>query len=140
MADVRIDIDWKDKMSFDANIQGHTIALDADSSVGGEDRGPRPKALLLVGLAGCTGMDVISILKKMRVVPDDLNIAVEADSTTEHPKHYNSMKIIYTFTGKDLPKDKLEKAVSLSQDRYCGVSFMLGKTAEIKHEIIIKEA
>ncbi len=139
MADVKIDIDYKGKMTFDAHVQGHTIALDADAKVGGEDRGPRPKALLLVGLAGCTGMDVVSILKKMRVEFDDLNVAVEADSTDEHPKYYHQMKIIYTFTGQDLPMDKLEKAVSLSQERYCGVSFMLGKASEIAHEIVVKE-
>lgn len=140
MADVKIDIDWKGKMSFDANVQGHKITLDAHEGVGGEDRGPRPKALLMVSLAGCTGMDVVSILKKMRVELDDLNIAVEADSTEEHPKYYHSMKLIYTFVGKNLPLEKLEKAVNLSQDRYCGVNFMLGKTAEITYEIVVKEA
>jgi putative redox protein len=69
-----------------------------------------------------------------------LNIAVEADSTDEHPKYYHSMKVIYTFTGKDLPMEKLEKAVNLSQERYCGVNYMLGKAAEISHEIVVKEA
>lgn len=140
MADAKIDIDWKGKMTFDAHVNGHTIALDADAAVGGEDRGPRPKALLMVGLAGCTGMDVISILNKMRVAIDDLNIAVEADMTDEHPKYYHAMKIIYTFTGKDLPLDKLEKAVNLSQERYCGVNYMLGKSSEITYEIVVKEA
>jgi putative redox protein len=82
-------------------------------------------------------MDVISILRKMRVEPEYFNVVVLAESTNEHPMYYKKIHIEYQFRGKDLPMDKLEKAVNLSQERYCGVSFMLGKASEITSEIKI---
>ncbi len=139
MATTKIDLNWKSKMAFDAHINGHVIPLDADERVGGMDIGPRPKPLILVALGGCTGMDVVSILGKMRVVPDDFNVSVSGELTEEHPKYFNKIHITYSFKGKDLPLDKLEKAVTLSQEQYCGVTAMLNKVAEITHEIIIEE-
>ena len=132
-----VDCTLKGKMAFEAEVNGFKLMIDAAPEVGGENRGPRPKPLLLVSLAGCTGMDVISILRKMRVEPDYFNIKVEAEPTHEHPKTYSSFHIIYEFKGNDLPMEKLEKAVNLSQDRYCGVSDLLKKGAEITHEIKI---
>jgi putative redox protein len=134
-----LDLNWTGKMSFEAEMDGHKVILDADPSVGGEDKGVRPKPLMLLSLAGCTGMDVISILKKMRVEVDDFNVRVEADMTEEHPKHYTKMHVIYTFKGKDLPKDKIEKAVTLSDEKYCGVSTVYRKALELTHEIRIEE-
>ena len=131
----QISLNWKEQMTFEAEVNGNTLTIDADASVGGRDLGPRPKPLLLVALAGCTGMGVISILGKMRVTPEDFNVKVEADMTEEHPKYYDKIRIVYEFKGKDLPMDKLEKAVSLSQERYCGVSAMLEKSSELSHEI-----
>lgn len=130
---------WKGEMSFEAEVTGHKMMIDAAEAVGGKNRGPRPKPLMLVALSGCTAMDVISILKKMRVTPDEFSVDVEANDTEEHPKHYDAFTIYYKFKGKDLPKDKIEKAVNLSQERYCGVSHMLSKAADIKHEIIIED-
>lgn len=135
----KVEVTWKEEMAFETEVNNHKITIDADEKVGGKDRGPRPKPLSLASLGGCTGMDVISILGKMRVAVDSFRISVDADSTDEHPKHYNKIHISYIFKGKDLPMEKLEKAVNLSQDRYCGVSFMLGKAAEITHEIIIED-
>jgi len=135
----KIECNWKEKMAFEAIVNDHKIMIDANESVGGEDKGPRPKPLMLVSLAGCTGMDVVSILKKMRVDFDDFSVSVEGELTDEHPKYYNAIKVIYTFKGKDLPKEKLEKAVNLSKERYCGVSVLLAKGAEISYEIIIEE-
>jgi len=129
-----------DNMAFEMDLNGHRFIMDANESVGGNNLGPRPKPLLLAGLIGCTGMDVVSILKKMKVELDDLNISVEADATTEHPKVYENIKLIYKFRGRDLPMDKLEKAVTLSQDRYCGVTAMLRKATDITHEIIIEDS
>jgi putative redox protein len=139
MAKTTINLSWKEKMTFDAEVNGHIIPLDADAAVGGEDRGPRPKPLTLVSLGGCTGMDVISILNKMRVEPEDFSVNVSGELTDEHPKYFNKIHIVYTFKGEDLPMDKLEKAISLSQDRYCGVTAMLNKAAEITHEIVIEK-
>lgn len=135
----KVDVKWTDKMSFEATVNEHKIVLDAMESVGGEDKGPRPKGLLLVSLGGCTGMDVVSMLKKMRVEFDSFSVEVEGELTEEHPKYYHTITINYFFKGKDLPMEKLEKAVSLSQDRYCGVTAMLEKAAKIEHKIIVEE-
>lgn len=135
----KIEVKWTEKMSFDATVNDHKIVLDAMEAVGGEDKGPRPKPLLLVSLGGCTGMDVVSMLKKMRVEFDYFNVEVEGELTEEHPKYYHTITINYIFKGKDLPMEKLEKAVNLSQDRYCGVTAMLEKAATIKHNIIVED-
>lgn len=129
---------WKGNMLFDAEVSGHHILLDALPAVGGEDKGARPKELMMAALAGCTGMDVVSILKKMRVEFTGLNIRVESEMTEEHPKHYRKMHIIYEFTGDNLSEEQLRKAIELSQDRYCGVSFMYRKAMEVTYEIVIK--
>ena len=134
-----INVAWTGDMGFEAEVNDFKIKLDADEKVGGNNQGPRPKALTLVALAGCTGMDVVSILAKMRVVPEDFDVQVSGELTEEHPKYYDKIHIIYYFKGKDLPMAKLEKAINLSQDRYCGVSAMLGKAAEITHEIVVEE-
>jgi putative redox protein len=130
-----IDVNWTGEMSFEASIGEYKISIDADPSVGGQNKGPKPKPLMMVSLAGCTGMDVISILKKMRVEHGGLNIKVEGELTDDHPKKYTKMKVIYEFKGKDLPMDKLQKAVDMSKDKYCGVSASLKEVIDISYEI-----
>ncbi|HBG86375.1 MAG TPA: osmotically inducible protein C, partial [Marinilabiliaceae bacterium] len=114
---------------------GHKLVLDATPEVGGEDRGPRPKPLVMVALAGCTGMDVVSILKKMRVEIEGLEIKVEGNISEEHPKTFTELKLIYEFKGKDLPMDKLKKAVEMSDEKYCGVSAFYKKAVPLSYEI-----
>ncbi len=126
-------------MSFEAEIDGHKMILDASPKGGGEDQGPRPKTLLLGGLAGCTGMDIVSLLNKMRVQFSDLRIRVGADLTDEHPRIYEKIHITYIVTGKDIDKSKVEKAVQLSQEKYCGVAAMLKPHSEINYEIQVIE-
>jgi putative redox protein len=128
-------VTWQSNMAFEATINGHEVIMDADVSAGGNDQGPRPKILLLAGLGGCTGMDVISILAKMKIIPEKFWMEISAEMTEEHPKIYNQIKLVYYFKGKDLAFDKLEKAVHLSKDKYCGVSAMLSKSAETLFEI-----
>ncbi|MBN1950847.1 MAG: OsmC family protein [Bacteroidales bacterium] len=132
-----VSVNWKKGMAFEAEVDGHKILVDAKEEQGGSNKGPRPKPLMMVALAGCTGMDVVSILKKMRVEPDDFNIRIDGELSEEHPKRFTKMHIIYEFTGKDLPMDKLEKAIDLSQERYCGVSVSYKEVMEISHEIKI---
>ena len=136
-----ISISWKDGMAFEADVNGHKIMLDAGEQVGGRNLGPRPKPLMLVALAGCTAMDVISILAKMRVEPDNFDVKVEGELSPadEQPVYYTSMHIIYEFWGKDLPVDKLEKAISLSQDRYCGVSAVYRKAMPVTHSMVVHD-
>ncbi|HCE58425.1 MAG TPA: osmotically inducible protein C [Prolixibacteraceae bacterium] len=134
-----VDLAWTDKVAFTGDMDGHKITVDATEQSGGSDLGPRPKKLMLTALAGCTGIDVIMILKKMKVVPEAFNVIVEADVTEEHPTHYTKMKVIYQFKGKDLPMDKLEKAVKLSESTYCGVTAAYRKAMEMTWEIRVVE-
>ena len=122
-------------MSFDVELNGHHFAIDASSENGGKDSGPRPKALMLSALGGCTGMDVVSILKKMKVEDFELAITVTADQTDQHPKILQNIMIHYDFSGKELPLKKLKRAVELSETAYCGVSAMLKKASELHHQI-----
>ena len=137
MAKERINVEWLENMAFKTVVNGHEFVIDATDKVGGENRGPRPKPLMMASLAGCTGMDVVSILKKMRVELDYFNVVVEAELTEEHPKHFIKMHVIYEFRGTDLPMAKLEKAIDLSEERYCGVSATYKQTMELTSEIKI---
>jgi putative redox protein len=130
---------WINNMAFESDINGHKIIIDAAPEVGGENRGSRPKLLMLSALGGCTGMDVISILKKMHVEVKEFNVTVEGDLNDEFPIHFYKMHVIYEFTGKDLPMDKLQKAVSLSEERYCGVRAVYKKAIDLTSEIKIIE-
>ena len=126
---------WLDNMSFESEINGHKIIIDAKPEVGGQDRGPRPKTLMLAALGGCTSMDVISILKKMRVEVKSLNVIVEGELSEDHPRRFQKMHVIYEVEGKDLPLDKIEKAVSLSEEKYCGVNAVYREAVELSSEI-----
>ncbi|MFO8021863.1 MAG: OsmC family protein [Perlabentimonas sp.] len=137
MSKAEISLDWQGDMSFETELNGHKIQIDAGPEAGGNNKGPRPKPFMLVALAGCTGMDVVSILKKMRVEYEGLTIKVEAEHTEEHPKHYSSMNVIFEFKGSNLPVDKLKKAVNLSEERYCGVSAVYRKAIPVTTEVRI---
>ncbi|KAF5082479.1 Protein YhfA [anaerobic digester metagenome] len=125
-------------MRFETEINGHKLIIDAGEDNGGTNQGPRPKQLMLAALAGCTGMDVVGILKKMRVDFTDFSIEIEANQTEEHPKHYDAMKVIYKFKGNNLDMEKLQKAVSLSEERYCGVSAVYKKAMPVTFEVRIE--
>jgi len=135
-------VSWKGKMAFEVSQDGHNFMIDAVEKVGGENRGPRPKPFMLTALAGCTAMDVISILTKMRVKLDDFKVSVDGELTEEHPKHYTKMMVTYEFWGKDLEasRAKIEKAIKLSEEQYCGVSVVYKQTMPVESEIILHEA
>lgn len=130
-----IQSNWKEKMKFISRVGQHEVVTDAPIEAGGDDSGASPKKLMMVALAGCTGVDVVDILKKMRVEIDDLQITVEAELTEDVPSLYSSMHIVYDFTGTDLDHQKLRRAVELSQEKYCGVSMMYKKIMDISWEI-----
>ncbi|MCC8146870.1 MAG: OsmC family protein [Bacteroidales bacterium] len=135
MAKHQIITEWKGDMAFESNIDGHIVRMDAPVESGGHNSGSSPKKLMLSALSGCTGMDVVSILKKMRVNIEKCLISVDADVTEEHPKQYESMHLIYEFHGKDLPLEKLQKAVRMSEEMYCGVGAFYRKVVKITSEI-----
>jgi len=126
---------WQSGMNFDAEVGGHHIVMDAAPEFGGQEKGPRPKPLILASLGGCTGMDVVSLLKKMRVDYEGFRIIANGEPSPEHPMIYTSVHLVYEFKGNDLPLDKVKKAVELSQERYCPVSAMLRKSANLTYEI-----
>jgi putative redox protein len=130
-----INVKWTDGMSFEANIEGYKVAIDSDPEFGGKGRGPKPKPLMMVALAGCTGMDLVSLLNKMRVEYDSVNIIIEGELTEEHPKHFTKMKVIYEIAGDNIDRSKVEKAVLMSRDKYCGVSHSYKKAMDIEYEI-----
>lgn len=134
-----IDVAWKQNLAFETEMDGHRLVMDAAGENGGDDLGPRPKKLMLAALAGCTGIDVISILKKMKIVPDSFRVLVEGDLAEDHPKKYVKIKVVYVFKGENLPVDKLEKAISLSEEKYCSVSAVYREAIEMSHELRIEE-
>ena len=123
-------------MSFTGDVNGHSVTIDADKNFGGNDQGPRPKALVLVALIGCSSMDVVSLLRKMRVDFKDLKVTANGELTDEHPKYYHKIHLTYNIWGTDLDTAKVEKAVRYSQERYCGVVAMLEKASDITYEVI----
>lgn len=131
----QIKTQWEGNMLFNADTLGGNFKIDAAPEFGGKGKGVRPKALMLTSLAGCTGMDIISLLKKMRAEVEGLDINVTGELTEEHPKIYKKVYLEYIFYGKDLKKDKIEKAVQLSDEKYCGVMEMFRQFATITTEI-----
>ncbi len=138
-----VSTNWINNMAFEWDVNGHKVVIDADSKVGGQNKGPSPKSFMLASLGGCTAMDVVSILKKMRVLDDieDFKVDVSGELTDTHPKHFVSMHVVYEFVpkeGKTLPVEKLQKAINLSEERYCGVSAVYKKVMPVTSEIVIK--
>jgi putative redox protein len=123
---------WIGGMAFEISQDGHSFILDASPGEGGTDSGPRPKSLLLSGLIGCTGMDVTAILKKMRVEGYSFRLEAEADVSVDYPAVFTGIRLRYLFGGRDLPREKIARAVELSQGRYCGVSAMLRMAAPLE--------
>lgn len=132
-------LDWQEGMRFRTELDGFELILDAAGENGGTNQGPRPKKLVLAALAGCTAMDVISILKKMRITPAAFQVAVSAQLAEEHPKKFTRIMVDYRFSGSDLDREKLLKAITLSEERYCGVSASLKPQVEIGHRLFIND-
>lgn len=130
---------WKENMVFESdNPSEKTLFMDAPDE-GIENKGLRPKALMLSSLAGCSGLDVISLLKKMRAEVDDFKMVVHGELTEEHPRYYHKVVVEYHFYGSDLQEDKINKAVKLSVDQYCGVMEMFRQFAKVTTEVYLHE-
>ena len=111
----------------------HWITVDGPEEFGGSNAGVRPKELVLIVLAGCTSSDVVSILKKKRVILDDFEVNIFAEMSEEHPKVYTNINLEFVFYGEDINEKDVERAIELSQTKYCSVSAMLNKSVEINH-------
>ena len=121
---------WREEEIFDVRVNEHSFIID-----GNKQLSTSPKPLLLVSLGGCTGIDVVDMLKKMRVSFERVDVKVTGHLRDEHPKYYDRIEVLYRITGTNIDHSKVERAVTLSKDKYCGVSAMLGKVADIDYRI-----
>ena len=137
---MNISVNWVDGMLMvGKSHSGHSITMDGPPEIGGENLGVRPMEMLLLGVAGCTMIDVVSTLKKMRQNLTQCETKVNAERANDHPKVFTDIHIQFILKGKDLDQNKVEKAITLSAEKYCSASIMLGKTASITHDFEIVE-
>jgi putative redox protein len=135
MPEVRIV--WQEGLRFEAQVPGdHRLIID---SIKGTNTGPSPMALVLVALAGCTGMDVISILLKQRQPVTGLEVLVEAERAPKHPRVYTGYQVTYIIHGQGISRKAAERAVSLSEEKYCSVGVMLEQSAPIQSTVVLQE-
>ena len=130
-----IETQWMGKMQFNAIVNGHTVVMDAPERVGGEDNGPIPKPFVLTALSGCTGMDVVAIMRKSGKEATEFNMKVEGEISKQAPIEYTAIHLIYDFNGDESNKEEALRAVTLSQEKYCGVSNMLKKVLPLTWEV-----
>lgn len=119
---------------------GHCIVLDGSPEIGGRNIGVRPMETILIGLGGCTAMDVLSILKKQRQQVTDCIIEIDGKRGDDHPKVFNKIHLHFIISGYQLKEPQVKRAIDLSAEKYCSVSAMLEKTAQITHDYEIREA
>lgn len=130
-----VEVQWMGKMQFNALVNGHTVVMDGPEKVGGEDNGPIPKPFILTALAGCTGMDIAAILRKAQKEVNDFEMKVTGEISKTAPIQYIAIHVIYDFKGPQENKEAALKAVTDSQEKYCGVSSMLKKALPVTWEV-----
>ena len=137
---MNISVKWIDGMLMvGQSDSGHAIVMDGPPEIGGENLGVRPMEMLLLGMTGCTMIDVVSTLKKMREDIVDCQTQVSADRSEEYPKVFTNIHVHFVLRGKQLNPLKVDKAIKLSAEKYCSASIMIGKTAIITHDYEIIE-
>ena len=135
---MNISVNWIDGMLMvGKSNSGHSITMDGPPEIGGNNLGVRPMEMLLLGVAGCTMIDVVTTLKKMRQDLTNCETKLSAERADEHPKVFTDIHIQFIVKGQDLDPKKVEKAITLSAEKYCSASIMLGKTASITHDFEI---
>ena len=135
---MNISVNWIDGMLMvGKSHSGHSITMDGPPEIGGNNLGVRPMEMLLLGVAGCTMIDVVTTLKKMRQDLTNCETKLSAERADEHPKVFTNIHIQFIVKGQDLDPKKVEKAITLSAEKYCSASIMLGKTASITHDFEI---
>ena len=137
---MNLSVNWVDGMLMvGKSHSGHSITMDGPIEIGGENLGVRPMEMLLLGVAGCTMIDVVTTLQKMRQDLSHCETKIIAERANEHPKVFTDIHIHFIVKGKDLDSKKVDKAISLSAEKYCSASIMLGKTANITHDFEVTE-
>lgn len=131
-------VKWIEGLKFIGETDsGHLVVMDAPKESGGENLAPSPMALLVTILGGCTGMDVVSILKKMREKLNNFSIEINAQRREEHPRIFSEIEMVYKFQGENLNRQNVEKAVNLSFEKYCSIGAILKLSCPIKYRIEI---
>lgn len=131
-----IETQWMGKMQFNALVNGHTLVMDAPERVGGEDHGPIPKPFVLTALSGCTGMDVIALLRNKGIILQDFNLIVSGEISKQPPIEYISIHIVYDLKGNPEDQQAAFEAIMYSQEKICGVSHMLKKIMPVTWQIL----
>ncbi|MCP4044128.1 MAG: OsmC family protein [Gammaproteobacteria bacterium] len=133
-------IKWVEDVTFMGESgSGHTVIMDGPPEEGGRNLGARPMEMLLLGMGGCTAFDVITILKKSRQSVTDCTVEIEAQRSDKPPKIFTRIHVHYLISGRSIKDSHVKRAVTLSTEKYCSASIMLGKTAEITHDYTIEE-
>ncbi len=131
---------WKRNLAFTGTADsGYVLDLDSKKEVGGDESGFRPTELIAIGVAGCTAMDVISILKKKRQEVTAFEVLVHAKRASDHPRKFTDMTIEYVVTGKDIDPQAVERAVQLSEEKYCSSIYTIRGNVNLDHKIVIRE-
>lgn len=133
-------IKWIENVAFMGESgSGHTLVLDGPPEVGGRDLGVRPMEAMLIGMGGCTAFDVVSILKKARQPVADCVVELEAQRAERPPRVFTRIHVKYRVSGKDLKRDQVERAIRLSNEKYCSATIMLSAVADVTHEYELVE-
>ena len=133
-------VTWLEDMTYVAQSpSGHAVVMDGPPELGGHNLGPRPMEMLLMGMGGCTAIDVVNILRKSRQDLRGCEVQIESDRAKSDPKVFTTLHVHFILTGKSLSARHIERAIQLSAEKYCSASIMLGKTAEITHDFEIVE-
>jgi putative redox protein len=133
-------ITWvQDALFVGESGSGHTITMDGSPDVGGRNLAARPMEMVLIGMGGCTAIDVASMLRKQRQDVRDIIVELEAERADDHPKVFTAVKVIYRVRGKKLNRALVERAVSLSDEKYCSATAMIRKSANVTHEIVLED-
>lgn len=133
---MKVAVQWQGKRQFAAKgDSGHTVVMDAKAEVGGEDKGARPMELLLMGLGGCTAIDIVMILEKMRLTVEDFHIEIGGERQQQHPQKFTEIQMKYVLKGPDLTQDKVERAIRLSERKYCSASASLNANIHATYEL-----
>ncbi|MCX6126420.1 MAG: OsmC family protein [Proteobacteria bacterium] len=131
------EISHKANFTFETKIRDHKFYQDTQLAAGGENKGPTPKELLLAGIIGCAGMDVVGLLKKHKMTAESLNIQATAEPRKEHPRVFQAVEVVFTVSGVNIGPEELKDSVKLSLTKYCGVSAMVSKVVPIQYRVIL---
>ena len=133
-------ISWVDGALFVAEGgSGHTITMDGAPDVGGRNLASRPMEVMLIGMGGCTAIDVVAMLRKQRQDIEGVEVSLVAERADDHPRVFTSVKLVYTVRGRKLSRALIERAVALSDEKYCSATAMVRESAEVTHEVVLVE-